>query len=188
MADNSKTTQAKARASHVAPGAVRKSRFRPRIWHGLVLILVILVIGVLIVRLSKASGDTINLQAAKTLQPPEITRYQTQFGARASTNTKPTVPVSGQANLSYGGKDSPKFVAYYVDGNLKATESNPPYTYTLDTTALSNGQHTIALAAYDQNNLVINLIQQRVNVINGGRLQMIQNSLSYPWKVILGDN
>lgn len=180
MAENT----SKPKSSHVAPTSVRQTHFRFRIWHGLILILLILVVGVVIIRFSKASGDSINSQAAKAITSSDIARYQAQFGS----NSKPALPVTGQVNFTYKGKGNPKFVAYYVDDQLKATPVQTPYTYTLDTTALNNGQHTVVSIAYDSNDIVSNFISQKISVLNGGRLQMLVNGFSYPWKVILGDN
>jgi hypothetical protein len=179
-------TNPKPRSAHVAPSSVRQTHFKFRLWHGLVLILLIIVVGVVIIRLSKASGDITNPQAAKTITSSDISRYQAQFGN--SSSSKSPLHVTGQVNFNYKGKGSPKFVAYYVDGQLKATPNQAPYTFTLDTTSLSNGQHTIYSVAYDSNDIVSNFIAQNLSVLNGGRLQMIENSFSYPWKVILGDN
>ncbi len=40
-------------------------------------------------------------------------------------------------------------VEFYIDGALQASDNTPPYTYTLDTTGLAPGPHTIAARAHD---------------------------------------
>jgi hypothetical protein len=40
-------------------------------------------------------------------------------------------------------------VELYVDGVLKTTDSSSPYTYSLDTTTLSDGNHTLTVKGYD---------------------------------------
>jgi photosystem II stability/assembly factor-like uncharacterized protein len=40
-------------------------------------------------------------------------------------------------------------VEFYIDGNLKATDSSAPYETTWDTTQATNGAHTILATAYD---------------------------------------
>jgi hypothetical protein len=43
-------------------------------------------------------------------------------------------------------------VAFYVDGVLKSTDTTSAYSYSLDTTTLSNAAHTIKAIAYDAAN------------------------------------
>jgi hypothetical protein len=42
-------------------------------------------------------------------------------------------------------------VEFSVDGTLKSTKTSTPYSYTLDTTSLSNASHTISVRGYDTN-------------------------------------
>ena len=40
-------------------------------------------------------------------------------------------------------------VEFYIDGNLKSTDTTSPYSYSWDTTAESDGSHSIEAKAYD---------------------------------------
>lgn len=60
-------------------------------------------------------------------------------------------------------------VEFYIDSVLKFTDTSAPYLYSLDTTSLSNGTHTLKAVAYDTSN---NSAQSSISV-------NVQNS-SYP--------
>src|SRR5437868_4762486 len=40
-------------------------------------------------------------------------------------------------------------VEFYVDGSLRATDTQAPYTFNFDTTAAGNGSHVLKAIAYD---------------------------------------
>jgi hypothetical protein len=74
--------------------------------------------------------------------------------------TKPTVSltnptanstVNGTINLAATAADDTGVtkVDFTVDGAIKNTDTSSPYSYSLDTTTLTNGTHTIAANAYD---------------------------------------
>src|SRR6516165_6414421 len=84
----------------------------------------------------------------------------------ASTATGNTVAESVASGSTIGGKvtwtattsgTKPTAVKFSIDGNVKWAESTAPYQYNgdpsglLDTTALTNGQHTFAAVAFYAN-------------------------------------
>jgi hypothetical protein len=58
-------------------------------------------------------------------------------------------------------------VEFYVDGSLKSTSTNNPYSYTWDSTTTTNGQHTISAKAYDSAGNSASSSGVSVNVSNG---------------------
>lgn len=56
-----------------------------------------------------------------------------------------TVPVSAAATDNIGVTK----VEFYVDNVLEATDTSPPYTFSWNTAATSNGSHTVTAKAYD---------------------------------------
>lgn len=180
------TTQIQA-TEHVAARSVRAHRFRFRLWHGLVLIVLIVAVGVLIVRFSHAGTSPTNGLAATELSSDDISRYSAQFAVKA---TQQPAVVSAQVPLQYkpNGGVGVSYVAYYVDQSLKATEASSPYTYVLDTASLNNGTHRLSAVAYDANNIVVGFSSHILDIQNGGSWTTISNSLQYPWRVIFGDN
>jgi len=59
--------------------------------------------------------------------------------------------VSGSVNITASASDNigVSKVEFYVDGVLKGTDTSSPYSYSLDTLALSNGSHSLQAKAYD---------------------------------------
>ena len=69
--------------------------------------------------------------------------------------------ISGTINLTATSSDNVGVVAmrYAVDGNWRPEIIGPPFTFTLDTTSLSNGYHLVAAYARDaQNNVSLSKI------------------------------
>jgi len=78
----------------------------------------------------------------------------------ASDTTAPSVAisspasgatVSGTVSVSAGASDSVGVskVDFYVNGALVSTDSSSPYSYSWDTTTLSNGSYSLSARAYD---------------------------------------
>ncbi|HAM36054.1 MAG TPA: hypothetical protein DCP85_09045, partial [Elusimicrobia bacterium] len=84
--------------------------------------------------------------SAATLAAPDTT-------APTASITAPTAgaAVSGAVSVSAAAADSVGVtkVEFYVDGNLKATDTSSPYSHSLDTTQLANGSHALLAKAYD---------------------------------------
>ncbi|HAM36342.1 MAG TPA: hypothetical protein DCP85_10510, partial [Elusimicrobia bacterium] len=57
-------------------------------------------------------------------------------------------------------------VEFYVDGSLKATDTSSPYSYSLNTTQLSNGSHALLAKAYDAAGNIGQSAQVSVTVAN----------------------
>jgi hypothetical protein len=62
--------------------------------------------------------------------------------------------VSGSVNVSATASDSSGIskVEISVDGLLKSTLTNSPYTYVFDSTSVADGSHTVTAKAYDPSN------------------------------------
>jgi hypothetical protein len=72
--------------------------------------------------------------------------------APAATITDPgVVPVSGTYNITATASDTNgiKEVQFLLDGTLLGTDNSTPYAYSWDTTAASDGTHTITARAVD---------------------------------------
>ncbi len=81
-------------------------------------------------------------------------------GGGGGDTTAPTVSISSPAsgstvsasvavNAAASDNVAVARVDFLVDGNVKASDSTAPYSFNLDTTTLSNGNHTISANAYD---------------------------------------
>lgn len=77
---------------------------------------------------------------------PDLTAPTVKIDAPSSNAT-----VSGNVVMSATATDNDKVqkVEFYVDGSLVATSLKSPYTFTGDSTAVINGNHTIEAKAYD---------------------------------------
>jgi hypothetical protein len=80
-------------------------------------------------------------------------------------NTDPTVsitsPTSGQlvsgstaVTATAADNNAVTKVEFYVDGNLKTTDTSSPYSYSWDTTTIADGSHALTAKAYDAANNV----------------------------------
>ncbi|WEN14189.1 Ig-like domain-containing protein [Rhodanobacter sp. AS-Z3] len=77
-------------------------------------------------------------------------------GAGSGDTTAPTATASeagSSGTITFNASASDNIgvtkVEFYVDGALKATDSNAPYSATLDSTTLANGTHVLIVKAYD---------------------------------------
>ncbi len=86
--------------------------------------------------------------------------WTTDFGGVQDDTTPPSVAlpyptgsslVSGTVNVQAIAWDNVAVtqVNLYVDGNLVATPTSPPYSFTLDTSTLAPGPHTLSAIAHD---------------------------------------
>ncbi|HSX04546.1 MAG TPA: Ig-like domain-containing protein [Rhabdochlamydiaceae bacterium] len=76
--------------------------------------------------------------------PPSVAITSPPTGSTVSN----TVQINANATDNVGVSR----VEFYVDSTLKSTNSAAPYTYSLDTTGLTNGSHSITVVAYDTSN------------------------------------
>jgi hypothetical protein len=93
--------------------------------------------GNLVAALDTGQGDT---------TVPQVSITSPATGSTVSSTI--TVSVSASDNVAISK------VEMYVDGTLKNTKTSTPYSFSLDTTTLSNGLRTIMAKAYDTSNNV----------------------------------
>jgi chitodextrinase len=86
------------------------------------------------------NGDNCNVPDDTT--PPAVTLTQPAEGSTVSGNAV-SVAATASDNVQVNK------VEFYVDSTLKATGINAPYTFTWDSTSVTNGQHTLIAKAYD---------------------------------------
>ncbi len=84
-----------------------------------------------------------------------------KHGSEPSDNTPPSVSitspqngqvVSGNITVEVAASDSESGISkveLYVDGNKVGEDTSAPYNFSIDTTTLSDGQHTLVAKAYD---------------------------------------
>ena len=67
------------------------------------------------------------------------------------TNPSDQAVVSGTTLVTANATDDVEVVKveFYIDGFLKLTDISAPYTFSWDTTSVSNGSHSITAIAYD---------------------------------------
>jgi Bacterial Ig domain len=93
---------------------------------------------------NSASTATITVTVSNT--PPDTTPPTVSIGAPAAGAT-----VSGTATVSASASDNVAVakVELFVDGVLNATDTTAPYSFAWNTTASSNGAHTLKVVATD---------------------------------------
>ncbi len=108
------------------------------------------------------NGSAYNFEVAAK----DKTGNQSAFVAIQSTpvdNVLPTISTSaptagatvqGLVNVAVTANDNDRVsrVDFFVDGTLNSSDSSSPYGFSLDTTKLTNGQHTILSRVFDGNN------------------------------------
>jgi hypothetical protein len=95
--------------------------------------------------LSTTAQETVKIAAAT--QPPPPTVSLSAPSAQAT--------VSGTTNISVTASSSVKNVQFKLDGaNLGAADTASPFTYSWDTTKVTNGTHTLSAVASDGTNSV----------------------------------
>jgi hypothetical protein len=91
---------------------------------------------------SSSAAMTVNVQNAVTdTTPPVFASTSPSNGATVSGTITPTASASDNVGVSR--------VEFYLDGVVKATDSTSPYSFSWDTTRVSNGSHTLVSKAYD---------------------------------------
>jgi hypothetical protein len=81
------------------------------------------------------------------------------------TAPKSGATVSGSVSIVVVNVAPVIWVNFYVDGTYMA--SSPPFSMSWNTTAVGNGQHTIAVNGYNSSNALIATTAMNVNVQNG---------------------
>ncbi|MFH1957900.1 MAG: Ig-like domain-containing protein [bacterium] len=83
------------------------------------------------------------------------------------TNPADGATVSGTVSVTVSASDDNGIsrVQFYIDGVIKSTDTSSPYSYSWDTTAESEGSHTVKVTAYDTANQTAS-VQHTVTVDN----------------------
>lgn len=83
----------------------------------------------------------------------------TQMPTVSITSPVDNSTVKGTITVSANASDNVAVskVEFYVDSQLKATSTSSPYSFSLDTTKLTDGSHTIEAKAYDSSGNVRNV-------------------------------
>jgi uncharacterized membrane protein YgcG len=98
--------------------------------------------------------------------PPTPTGLVTITSPSSNATLAGTVSVSAQMTVNLDAAGSYLMVDGTEIGTSRVTQ--PPYTYSLDTTLLSNGQHTLQIWAHDTNNMADLSATVPVTVANTG--------------------
>jgi hypothetical protein len=119
--------------------------------------------------------------ATITLQTPDTTPPTATIASPAADTTVAwTQTITATAADNVGVTK----VEFYIDGQLKSTDTASPYTYTLDTTLLSNGLHFLQVKAYDaagnsgtsfQQNFTVKNLAEDIN--QDGKVDLLDFSL-----------
>ena len=107
---------------------------------------------------SAAVSVTVDNSAPADTTAPTTSITSPSAGATVSGTT--TVSASATDNVGVTS------VEFYVDGVLAATDTSSPYSFVWDTTAASNGSHTLSSRAYDAAGNVGTSAGVTVNVSN----------------------
>ncbi len=93
-----------------------------------------------------ATGNSSAASTASVVTVPDTTAPTASVTAPANGAT-----VSGTVSVTATASDNVAVtkVEFYVDGGLASTDTTSPYSYSLDTTALTNATHTLVAKAYD---------------------------------------
>jgi chitinase len=100
---------------------------------------------------SPASATTQASAATPPSTPPSAPPTDTTAPTTNITSPSNNATVSSTVTVTATATDDTGVinVEFYVDGTLKKSDNSSPYTYSLDTTTLSNGTHSLMTKAYD---------------------------------------
>lgn len=174
---NKKTSRTNQR---LADSRVSNS-FRLKPWMAITLVIIVAVLGIVILRFSRASTSDVN-----TI-PTNLSDIQTTVSSLLSKNPPPQdVSVKGYADISYTPSDqAPAKVVYYLDGKQTGLATGLPYKVTINTNQLSNSSHNLTIVSFDSSSTVIAAKQSNLIVDNpSGMLHGVQNILTYPWHAL----
>lgn len=108
-------------------------------------------------------------QPTQSTTPPDSTTLPQLTFVSPTTDESVSGTVKIALKATEPGGASP-YVSVFVDRTFKTLRNYPPYEYDLDTTALTNGYHTIEVYGYDDAQNVGPAVTMRVYVNNpGGR-------------------
>lgn len=173
----SKSQSKQAPKSHVGSPSTKPGGIKA--WMIVLIVLIIAATGIVIIRLSRASGGS------------TVPFLETEVASRitiAQTNPLTTTNTNGYVEFNYtpNTTQAVSLVGYYLDGNLVYTTETKPYTYILDTNRLANGSHTLTVVAFDANNQPLTATKRGLVVNNSTKiLDSTRNVITYPWYWLL---
>lgn len=158
-------------------GLNKNTKLKP--WVIVVLVLGVVVTGILVYRSSRAS---ISGEFAVPRNISDIQNYIDSLTLQDPTAR--IVTVNNYAEFSYmpSTTENVATVAYYIDGKIYIASTKKPYNLILDTTRISNGDHTITAVAYNAAEVPIAAVQKKITVNNSADLvRTLNNIITYPW-------
>ncbi|MEN3039130.1 MAG: Ig-like domain-containing protein [Candidatus Kryptonium sp.] len=111
-------------------------------------------------KFSHWSGDISSTNSLVSILMNSNKTVKAHFAVVSSTDSSPTIisinltnnqTISGVYNLVVECEDDAGIseVQIYIDGNLYFTDFEPPYSFSLNTTQLPNGSHSLLVVVYD---------------------------------------
>jgi hypothetical protein len=129
------------------------------------------------VKVSNGSSPTPTPTIAPTPPPtPTPKPTPTPAGGVSITAPKSGATVSGSVSIVAQNVAPVSWVNFYVDGTYMA--SSPPFSMSWNSTAVANGQHTLAVNGYNSSNALIATTAENVNVQNGSSTPTPTSSIS----------
>lgn len=92
----------------------------------------------------------------------------------------------GTVEVTPSGEREVEKIEYYINGKLKATVNEPPYTYSVDSSNMRNGKYTLVVKTYYKDGSQPDESTQELNVKNPLNAKQIMLQLQhYAWLIIL---
>lgn len=149
-------------------------------WIALLIIVAIAVLGIAIIRYSRASSGGLGI-------PKNIASIQSYLNSLQIPSTE-SKTINGYAQFTYTPKTNQPVavVAYYIDGLLIDTSTKLPYQVTVNTNYLLNGPHQLSVVAFNNADVPVAAKTQTINIQNQATLiQSAKNVITYPWYWLL---
>lgn len=180
VSKNAMQRQSSPRSEHVAKTKSTASGLRFRPWVVVIFVLVIAVVGIVILRFSRASGG----EPAGI--PVSMFDIQNKVTILLTQQPSPTgdLPVSGYAEFHYSPttSDQVKEVVYYLDSKLVSSSTKSPFSFVFDSSRFQNDSYVLTAVAFNASNTPIAATQRTIVINNsGGILQGAKNLVTYPW-------
>lgn len=158
-------------------GLSNQTKLKP--WILVLLILIVTITGIVVYRSTQASSSTVGSV------PGDITDIQNYIDSLVIvTPSTKNINVSNYAQFSYTPKTSGavSLVAYYIDGKMYVTSTKAPYSISIDTTRIDNGDHEITAVAFNDDDVPIAAVRKTISVNNNvDILRSANNIVTYPW-------
>jgi len=131
-------------------------------------------------KVNNGASTTPTPTIAPTPTPPPPTPTPggtpTPAGSVSITAPKSGTTVSGSVSIAVQTVAPVSWVNFYVDGTYMA--SSPPFSMSWNSTAVGNGQHSLAVNGYNSSNALIATTAMNVNVQNGSSTPTPTSSIS----------